>query len=48
MDKAVEAEVRGNGAVQNLSAYLVSFFNSIVRWDPRVKDTILDHYHCCV
>jgi hypothetical protein len=30
MDKAVEAEVRGNGAVQNLQAYLVSFFNSIV------------------
>jgi hypothetical protein len=32
-DKAVEAEVRGNGAVQNLPAYLVSFFNSTVRWD---------------
>jgi hypothetical protein len=29
-DKAVEAEVRGNGAVQNLPAYLVSFFNSTV------------------
>jgi hypothetical protein len=29
-DKAVEAEVLGNGAVQNLQAYLVSSFNSIV------------------
>jgi hypothetical protein len=29
-NKAVEAEVRGNGAVQNLQAYLVSFFNSTV------------------
>jgi hypothetical protein len=29
-DKAVEAEVHGNGAVQNLQAYLVSFFNSTV------------------
>jgi hypothetical protein len=48
MNKAVEAEVRGNGAVQNLQAYLVSFFNSTVRWDPRVEDTILDHCHCCM
>jgi hypothetical protein len=47
-DKAVEAEVCGNGAVQNLLAYLVSFFNSTVRWDPRVEDTIPDHCHCCV
>jgi hypothetical protein len=29
-NKAVEAEVRGNGVVQNLQAYLVSFFNSTV------------------
>jgi hypothetical protein len=29
-DKAVEAEVCGNGAVQNLEVYLVSFLNSII------------------
>jgi hypothetical protein len=29
-NKAVEAKVRGNGAVQNLQAYLVSFFNSTI------------------
>ena len=30
MDKAVEAEVCGNGVVQNLQVYLVSFFNSAI------------------
>ena len=39
MDKAVESEVRGNGAIQNLQKYLISFL--IALFDGILKSRIL-------